>query len=66
LIDHQQLALRWPAGAASRLVACEKDERQPVVLWTDVNNQDCRRDGKANQSIEICFVSYRECNEELT
>jgi hypothetical protein len=43
-----------------------KDERQPVVLWTDVNNQDCRLDGKANQSIEIRFVSYRECNDQLT
>ncbi|WP_080680985.1 hypothetical protein [Mesorhizobium loti] len=62
LIGRHRLAPgRWQAAP---LFLC--DARQPVVLRTDVNNQDCRRDSKANQSIETCFVSYRECNAGLT
>ncbi|WP_198028415.1 hypothetical protein [Mesorhizobium sp. LNHC232B00] len=62
---------KWPIEAAgrrtSRLVALrEKDDQQPVVLWTDVNNQGCKRDGQANPSIQTRFVSYLECNGELT
>jgi hypothetical protein len=37
-----------------------------VVLWTGINNQACACNSQEKSSIETCFVSYRECNGELT